>query len=155
MPYNGPMPDFTMGPYDPSQDPEFGPLGGGRNSAPAPSPQGGARPMPYTPGSGTARPMPYTPGSGTARPMPMPMPQGRPPFSGPGAQDRLPPPPAGVQRGPDGMPRRPSPFGPNMDRMPPSGNPNGPNMDNMPTSMMDEEKRRALIQAILSRQFGG
>lgn len=159
LPFNGPMPDFTMGPYDPSQDPGFDPLGGGQNG-PLPMPAGRPGWSPAAAGGQSiGRPMPADPSRpGTARPMPMPMPQGRPDQMGNGAYPRNMG--GGVQgaagmRGSDGMSRVPSRMGPNMDRMPQSGNPNGPNMDNMPSGPMDEEKRRALIQAIIAKQFGG
>ena len=158
MPFNGPMPDFTMGPYDPSQDPGFDPLGGGQNG-PMPMPPG----MPgWSPaaagGRSVGRPMPGDPNNpGRAVPMPMPMQERQGPMGNGAYPKRM---GAGVQgpgsmRGSDGMPRVPSRMGPNMDNMPQSVSPNGPNMDNMPSGPMDEEKRRALIQAILQKQFGG
>lgn len=154
LPYDGPMPDFSMPPFDPSQGIGAQPMGNG------PVVPGGWSPA-AAGGQPSARPMPARPGQGIARPMPLER-QQPPRFGGNGAYPRNMG--QGV-RGSDGMRRVPSQFGPNMDNMPPSANPNGPNMDNMPVGPqggnanglppMDEEKRRLLIQAILAKSFGG
>lgn len=153
MPFSGPMPDFTMAPFDPSQGIGAQPMGNGPIMPPGWSPA--ARD-----GQSIGRPMPAQPGQGIARPMPLER-QAPPSPMGNGAYPRdL----GGGIRGSDGMPRVPSRMGPNMDNMPRSVNPNGPNMDNMPgrnpadasgLPMVDQEKRDALIRAILQKQFGG
>lgn len=159
LPFSGPMPDFTMAPFDPSQGIGAQPMGNGPIMPPGWSPA--ARD-----GQSIGRPMPARPGEGRAMPMPLerqapPSPMGNgayPRTMGGGIQG------AGGMRGSDGMPRVPSRMGPNMDNMPRSVNPNGPNMDNMPgrnpadangLPAMDPEKRDALIRAILMKQFGG